>query len=65
MTVAIEITQMCLIAALCYLCTRSDLRYGMIYNKVLVVFLVLAIVLDAVYYGFFVQEFGKTKIKTR
>ena len=45
-----------LIAALCFLCTRSDLRYGMIYNKVLAVFLVLALAVDAVYYIFFVQD---------
>ena len=54
--VALEVVCLCLIAALCYLCTRSDLRHGMIYNKVLAVFLLLAIALDAVYYGFFVQD---------
>lgn len=54
--IVIEVVCLCLIAVLCYLCTRSDLRYGMIYNKVLAVFLVLAIALDAVYYGFFVHD---------
>lgn len=54
--VGLEVVCLCLIAALCYLCTRSDLRYGMIYNKVLAVFLVFAIVFDAVYYAFFVQD---------
>lgn len=54
--VALEVVCLCLIVALCYLCTRSDLRYGMIYNKVLAIFLVFAIVLDTVYYAFFVQD---------
>lgn len=54
--VILEVFCLGLIAALCYLCTRSDLQDGMIYNKVLVVFLMFAIVLDVIYYGFFVQD---------
>jgi Flp pilus assembly protein protease CpaA len=54
--VALEVICLCLIAALCYLCTKSDLQHGMIYNKVLVVFLFLSIIVDVVYYGVFVQD---------
>lgn len=54
--VVLEVFCLCLIAALCCLCTRSDLREGMIYNKVLVFFFLFAIVLDIFYYGFFVQD---------
>lgn len=54
--IVFEVVCLCLITALCYLCTRSDFRHGMIYNKVLAVFLALAIALDVVYYGFFVQD---------
>lgn len=41
---------------LCITCTRSDLRTGFIYNKVLAIFLVLAAVIDAIYYGLFVND---------
>lgn len=54
--VILEVICLCLIAVLCFLCTRSDLQYGIIYNKVLAVFLVFAIILDAIYYGFFAQD---------
>lgn len=56
MMLVIEIVCLCLIIALCYLCTKSDLQSGVIYNKVLVVFLGLAVAVDAVYYGLFVQD---------
>lgn len=54
--VVFEVVCLCLITTLCYLCTKSDLRYGMIYNKVLVRFFVFAIIFDIIYYGFFVQD---------
>ena len=54
--IVLEVVCFCLIATLCYLCTRSDLRHGMIYNKVLAIFLGLAIAFDVLYYGFFVQD---------
>lgn len=54
--VALEVICLCLIAVLCYLCTKSDLQHGMIYNKVLVVFLFLSVIADIVYYGVFVQD---------
>lgn len=56
MMVALELCFLCLIVALCYLCTKSDLTAGMIYNKILGGFLILAILLDAVYYGLFVRD---------
>ena len=56
MMLAIEIACLCLIMVLCYLCTKSDLQSGIIYNKVLVVFFGLAVAVDAVYYGIFVQD---------
>ena len=56
MMIALELCFLCLIVALCYLCTKSDLSAGMIYNKILGGFLLLAILLDAVYYGFFVRD---------
>ena len=52
----LEILCLGLIVALCYLCTKSDLQAGLIYNKVLGIFLALAIVVDACYYGFFVRD---------
>lgn len=52
----IEVICLCLITALCWLCTKSDLQSGVIYNKVLVVFLGLAVAFDAVYYGLFVRN---------
>lgn len=54
--IALEIIELCLIVVLCCLCTRSDLRYGMIYNKVLAVFAVVAIPMNIIYYGFFVHD---------
>lgn len=56
MMLILEITSLCLIAALCYLCTRSDLKAGMIYNKDLVFFLAMAGVIDVAYYGFLARD---------
>lgn len=52
----LEIISLYLIANLCVLCTKSDLRKGMIYNKTLVVFSILAVVIDAAYYGYFARD---------
>lgn len=52
----LEILSLCLIVCLCTLCSISDLQTGLIYNKVLVVFLVLAAVIDIVYYSFFAAD---------
>lgn len=54
--ITLEVLCLCCIAVLCVLCTRSDMRYGVIYNKVLAVFFIVAILLDIAYYGFFVQD---------
>lgn len=56
MMIAIEIICLCLILVLCFICTKTDLQSGMIYNKVLVIFLMLAGLLDVIYYGIFVQD---------
>lgn len=52
----LEIICLCLIALMCYICTKSDMQHGYIYNKVLIVFLGLAFIVDAIYYGIFVQD---------
>lgn len=54
--IVLEVICLCLIVSLCCICIKSDLQCGMIYNKVLGVFLILALVLDSIYYGFFVQD---------
>ena len=56
MMIALELCFLCLTATLCYLCTKSDLQSGMIYNKILAVFLLLAILMDTVYYGLIVRD---------
>lgn len=56
MMLMLEIISLCLMVCLCIICTRSDLRTGFIYNKVLAVFLVLAVVIDVIYYGLFVND---------
>ena len=50
-----EILSLCLSVVLCILCTKSDIQDGLIYNKVLMIFLIAAIVIDVVYYSFFAQ----------
>lgn len=52
----LEVISFCLMGVLCFLCSKSDLRDGIIHNKILAVFLGCAIALDAVYYGFFVKD---------
>lgn len=52
----LEIVSLCLIAFLCFLCTKSDMREGIIYNRILVIFFVSAIVIDSIYYGIYAQD---------
>lgn len=52
----LESLSLILLTVLCYLCTKSDLQVGLIYNKVLGIFLALALIVDACYYGFFVHD---------
>lgn len=51
-----EIVSLCLAAYLCFLCVKSDMLEGVIYNKILAIFLALAVILDTVYYGCFAQD---------
>lgn len=52
----VEIVSLCLAAFLCFLCTKSDMLEGIIHNKVLVIFSILAVILDLAYYGYFAQD---------
>lgn len=52
----IEIISILLILSLCFLCSKSDMRYGIIKNKILLVFFIGGIVLNVVYLGFFVRD---------
>lgn len=52
----LEIISLCMAACLCVICTKSDSREGIIYNKTLVIFAIIAIVIDSVYYGFFAKD---------
>ena len=56
MMYCLEIVNLCLALCLCVICTRSDVREGIIYNKILVIFLAAAGLIDSVYYGFFARD---------
>lgn len=56
MMLTLEIISLCLIIGICFLCTESDLKSGLIHNKVLGVFLIPAIIVDVLYYGFFTRD---------
>lgn len=51
-----EIISLCLAACLCIICTRSDVREGVIYNKILVAFSAAAVLIDCIYYGYFARD---------
>jgi preflagellin peptidase FlaK len=51
-----EIIMCIVLLALGALTTKSDISEGMIYNKDLIVFVIIGIILDSVYYGFFVND---------
>lgn len=53
---ATEIIMCILLLALSVLTAKSDILEGMIYNKVLIVFAMIGIILDALYYGCFVND---------
>lgn len=42
--------------ALCALTTKSDCQNGLISNRLLLLFSIIAVILDSVYYGFFVTD---------
>ena len=52
----IEIASFFLMGMLCIQCTKSDLKSGLIYNRILAIFLVCAVILDAAYYGFYAKD---------
>lgn len=56
MMYGLEIVNLCLAACLCIICTRSDVREGIIYNRILVVFTVAAVLIDSIYYAFFARD---------
>ena len=64
MTYCLEIVNLCLAVCLCVICTRSDVREGIIYNKILVIFTVAAGLIDGVYYGFFANAHRLSKVYT-
>lgn len=52
----IEFVNLFLSAILCAICSRSDLKSGIVRNRTLGVFLLFAIILDAVCYGYFARD---------
>ncbi len=56
MILLLEMISLCAMAYLCIICTKSDLCTGYIYNKDLVVFFIVALVIDVLYYGFFMRN---------
>lgn len=51
MELAVETTSFALMAAVCLICTKTDLEKGIISNRVLLGFSIAAVVVDAVHYG--------------
>lgn len=47
-----EIASLCIIAVLCVLCTKTDMIDGLIYNRIIGKFSLLALFFDFIYYGF-------------
>lgn len=52
----LETISLLLIICLCFLCSKSDLSSGLIKNKILLPFLIIGIVINCVYYTFFVND---------
>lgn len=51
-----EVIYLLVMLSLCALVIKSDLSEGMVYNKTLLIYGIVAVVLDVVYYGFFQHE---------
>lgn len=51
-----ELIYLLIMISLCVVVIKSDLFEGMVYNKTLLIYGVIAVVLDIVYYGFFQRE---------
>ena len=62
MIFVLEIFSLCLIAVLCCLCTITDLKSGVIHNKLLFVFLISSVVVDVIYYGIYARDYLHTFI---
>lgn len=57
------VCEICLILVLIFLgvyTSATDIRYGIIQNKVLVATLSIGMILDCIYYGIFAREFAVT-----
>lgn len=52
----VELICLCLMFFLSIICTRSDMKKGIIYNKVLFMFVVFSIFLDLIYYGYYAKD---------
>lgn len=56
MMLLLEIISLCLAACLCFVCTKSDLQEGLIYNRILLYFSLAAAIIDVIYYGIFARD---------
>ena len=54
--IIIEGTKLLFLIILSVMTVKSDLREGMIYNKTLLPFMILALLLDSIYYIFLVSD---------
>lgn len=52
----VETISLLLILSLCFLSSKSDLRYGIIKNKILLVYFIAGIVINIIYFTFFVND---------
>ena len=52
----LEYTSLFLMILLCIISSKSDLTKGIIKNKILAIFAMLGVVIDVVYYGYFVRD---------
>lgn len=52
----LEFISLVSMTVLCFICSKSDLSAGIIKNKVLGIFAIIAIVIDSVYYGYFARD---------
>ena len=52
----VECINVVLFSVLCVVGTVTDIKYGVIKNKLLAIFAVLAVILDIVYYGLFCKR---------
>ena len=53
---AVELLGLCLVVLLCLMCAKSDIKNGVVPNKLLKLFLGTAVLYDVVYYGIIAPE---------